>query len=49
MIMEGIFFLFYIETICCDSSSSWTIWDGSDKGHNVCFYAELTEIIPNYQ
>ena len=29
-------------------SSEPSSQDGSDEGHNICFYVELTKIIPNY-
>ena len=31
-------FLFLIETICCDPSFELSRRDGSDEGHNICFY-----------
>ena len=48
MINEGQFFLFLIETICCDPSSepSETV---QIRDHNKCFNAELTKIMPNYR
>ena len=36
------------QTICCDPSSEPSCQDGSDEGHNIYFYAELTKIIHNY-
>ena len=48
MILEGYFFLFFIETLCCDSSSEPSRRDGSDEGSQLCFYAELTKGIPYY-
>ena len=41
-------FSYFSKTICCDSSSEPSQRDGSDEGHNICFYAELTKIVPNY-
>ena len=41
MIIEGSFFLFLIETICCNPSSEPSRRDGSDEGHNIHFCAEL--------
>ena len=43
-----IIFLFLIKTVCCDPSSELSRQDGSDDGHNICFQAELTKIIPSY-
>ena len=43
-----IIFLFLIKTVCCDPSSELSRRDGSDDGHNICFQAELTNIIPSY-
>ena len=47
MIIEGKFFLFLIETICCGPSS-----EPSEMvqmtGHNICFNVELTRIINEY-
>ena len=48
MIIEGYFFLFLIETICCDPSSELSSRDGSDEGSQHMFYAELIKIITNY-
>ena len=42
MIIEGYFFLFCIETICCDHSSELSCQDSLDEGYNICFYAEFT-------
>ena len=42
------FFLFIIETICCDPSSNRLNKTVQMKGHNICVYAELTKIFPNY-
>ena len=36
-----IIFLFYNETICCDPSSE-------PSSQDICFYSELTKIIPKY-
>ena len=43
-----LFFLFLIETICCDPSSEPFHQDSSDEGHNICFYAGLTKNILHY-
>ena len=37
MIIEGLFFLFFIETICCDPSSEPSYQDGLDKGSQHMF------------
>ena len=37
MIIEGLFFLFLIETICCDPSSEPSLRDGSDGGSQYVF------------
>ena len=34
--------------ICCDPSSKPSHGDGSMRGYNIGFYAEFTEIFPNY-
>ena len=43
-----IIFLYLIKTVCCDPSSEMSPRDDSDEGHNICFQAELTKIIPCY-
>ena len=48
MIIEDFFFSFLIETMRCDPSSEPSRRDGSDKGSQHMFNAELTKIIPNY-
>ena len=48
MIINGYFFFFLIETICCDPSSEPSRQDGSDEGLQHSFYSELTKINPNY-
>ena len=40
--------LFLIETMCCDPDLNHLIEMVQTKGHNICFYAELTKIIHNY-
>ena len=40
-----IIFFFLIQIIRCDPLSELSV---RMRGHNVCFYAELTKIIPNY-
>ena len=42
-------FLFLIETICCTPHLNRLVETVQMRGHNVCFHAELTKIIPNYQ
>ena len=49
MIIEGLFFLFLIETIYCDPSSERSRQDSSGEGSQDMFCAELTKIIPNYR
>ena len=44
-----IFFLFLIKTICSDFHLNRLVKTVQMRGHNICFYAELTKIIPNYQ
>ena len=48
MIIEGYLFLFLIETICCDPHLNRLDEIIQMRGHNICFYAELTKLIPNY-
>ena len=48
MIIEGYFFLFLIETICCDSSSEPSRRDGSVEESQHMFYAELKKSVPSY-
>ena len=48
MITEEYFFLFLIETICCDQSSDPSHLDGSAEESQHMFYAELIKIISNY-
>ena len=43
------FFLFLIEAIYCDPSSVLNhLKTVQMRGHNICFYAELITITPNY-
>ena len=37
-----------METICCDPSSDHLVKMVQIRGHNICFYTELTKMIPNY-
>ena len=49
MIIKKYFFLFHIETICCDPLSEPSRRDDSDeKSLHMLFYEELTRVIPNY-
>ena len=48
MIIKGYFFSFLIETIYYDPHLNCLIKTVQMRGHNICFYAELTKIIPNY-
>ena len=43
-----IIFLFSHQNHMLYPSSEPSHQDGSGEGHNICFYAELTKIIPNY-
>ena len=43
-----IFFLFLMETICCDPSSELSRRDSSKEGSQISFYAALMKITPNY-
>ena len=46
MIIEGYFFLFLIETVCCDPLSESSQRDGSGEGSQHMFYAELQKLSP---
>ena len=48
MIIQGKYFLFPTETICCAPQLSRLVEKIQMRAHNICFYAELTKIIPNY-
>ena len=47
MITEGYFFLFLIETNFVTPHLNRLGEMVQMRGHNLCFYAELTKIIPN--
>ena len=49
MIIEAYFFFYFSLKPYCDPSSEPSCQDGSDRDHSICFYAELTKSIPNYQ
>ena len=47
-LMINNFFLFLIETICCNPSSEPSRQDGSDEGSQHMFLCRIKRIIPNY-
>ena len=48
MIINGYFFFFLIETICCDPSSEPSRQDGSDEGLQHMFLFTINKNIHNY-
>ena len=51
MIIEDNFYYLSLKpyVVSCDPSSEPFRSDGSEEGHNICFYAELTKIIHYYR
>ena len=49
MIVERYFFIFLIETTCCDPHLNRLSETVHMRGHNIYLNAELTKIIPTYQ
>ena len=48
MITEGYFFLYSLKPYVVTSHLNRLIETVQKMGHNICFCAELTKIIPNY-
>ena len=48
MIIEGYFFYFSLKPYDVTPHLNRLIETVQMRGHNICFYAELTKIIPNY-
>ena len=46
IIIEGYFFLFLIESICCDPSSEPSHRDGSDEGSQHIFLCRINKTYP---
>ena len=46
MRIEGYFFLFLIENICCDPSSEPSRRDGSDEGSQLMFLRRMNKNYP---
>ena len=49
MIMEGYFFYFSFKPYIVTPQLNRLVETVQTRGHNICLYAELTKIIPNYQ
>ena len=48
MITEGYFFLFLVETICCDPSSEPSRRDGSGNGSQRMFLCRINKHYPKF-